>query len=146
MSDSRGSHRKMSATQRGRLRERVWNRDNGTCWLCHKPVTLDEMTLDHEIPRVLGGKGGANLRAAHARCNNKRGAPGFNPAPASKPRPSPPKKRSKNCKLCNSHPCLGGCMRSGMPLHHITNDNAADFLAKLAAQKQDEDRQTGKAQ
>lgn len=54
-------------------------RDMWTCWLCHRPVDPKgvgslEPTMDHVIPKSLGGKRTpANLRLAHAKCNRDRG-------------------------------------------------------------------------
>ena len=56
-------------------------RDNWTCWLCGEPILLtaagrSAATLDHVVPKLYKGPNtAANLRLAHARCNNRRGAP-----------------------------------------------------------------------
>jgi len=63
------------------LRQRVFERDLGLCWLCQKPCRFDlrpphpaAFTLDHVKPKGLGG-GNAfdNLKAAHYICNQVRG-------------------------------------------------------------------------
>ena len=56
-------------------------RDGKRCWLCgekmdfHGPRTSARAaTLDHVIPRSLGGPNAdTNLRLAHRSCNNRRG-------------------------------------------------------------------------
>lgn len=56
------------------LRRRVWERDQGACWICQEPVPLEVMTLDHQVPRSKGGRATFdNLRAAHEICNRERG-------------------------------------------------------------------------
>jgi len=55
-------------------RLKVYEKGGGVCWLCHRPLTLEEMSLDHVIPRSLGGGFRiANLMPAHKVCNAKRG-------------------------------------------------------------------------
>lgn len=60
-----------NSRQRSRLRAVVLVRDGGRCWLCGK---LGATTIDHVIPRSLGGPDTLdNLRAAHGSCNSARG-------------------------------------------------------------------------
>lgn len=48
-------------------------RDNGICWICEQPGAT---TCDHVKPVRAGGATIlSNLKAAHRRCNTKRGAP-----------------------------------------------------------------------
>jgi len=63
-------------------RRAIYERDNWTCWLCGEPVdTSDDPrsglwypTLDHIVPRVLGGDhSDDNLKCAHRTCNSSRG-------------------------------------------------------------------------
>jgi 5-methylcytosine-specific restriction endonuclease McrA len=63
---------------RGRLHRRVRAQvlaEETRCWLCGDPgSTEDPLTLDHVVPRALGGPTTrANGRAAHLSCNLKRG-------------------------------------------------------------------------
>jgi 5-methylcytosine-specific restriction endonuclease McrA len=45
------------------------------CGLCGKPMGLDEATLDHIVPRALGGSNHhSNLQFAHGPCNWRKGA------------------------------------------------------------------------
>jgi 5-methylcytosine-specific restriction endonuclease McrA len=54
------------------IRAHVLERDGGRCWICGE---LGATTVDHVIPRHHGGTDHpANLRAAHATCNYRRGA------------------------------------------------------------------------
>jgi 5-methylcytosine-specific restriction endonuclease McrA len=44
------------------------------CWLCNKAIVGEEPTIDHVVPRALGGTHQlSNLRLAHDRCNRRRG-------------------------------------------------------------------------
>ena len=44
------------------------------CWLCLKPITNGDLTMDHVVPRSKGGRTTRdNLRPAHSKCNRKRG-------------------------------------------------------------------------
>lgn len=55
-----------------RLRRAVLRRDAGVCWLCGQGGAR---TVDHLIPRVLGGSDSLeNLAAAHRDCNGRKGA------------------------------------------------------------------------
>lgn len=46
-----------------------------TCYLCKKPITREEeQTMDHLLPKSLGGKTSPdNLMPAHRVCNQRRG-------------------------------------------------------------------------
>lgn len=51
---------------------RVWNRENGICYLCGKPVAQEGPTVryDHrEMREVSGDDTDANLYATHERCH-----------------------------------------------------------------------------
>jgi hypothetical protein len=51
-------------------RRAIYERDNGLCGFCGRPVPFEAMHLDHIHPRGLGGSNGAaNLRPAHRACN-----------------------------------------------------------------------------
>ena len=50
----------------------TWGRD---CHLCGLPITEDDLSFDHLIPRSKGGTTNVNnLRAAHRLCNSARGS------------------------------------------------------------------------
>jgi 5-methylcytosine-specific restriction endonuclease McrA len=52
----------------------LYERDGGKCHLCHKRVSFKQLSIDHIIPKSLGGPGSwENLAIAHLRCNVKRG-------------------------------------------------------------------------
>lgn len=66
---------------RRRRIERIRERDGALCWLCGRALdwTLRKgrypgITLDHVVPRSLGGTGVlSNLKLAHRICNTVRG-------------------------------------------------------------------------
>lgn len=73
------------ASRSQRRRARFLERNGGRCYLCGEPLTLETMTVDHYVPRALGGSNRrANLRLACAPCNHRKGCappPGYAPAP-----------------------------------------------------------------
>lgn len=74
---------KPGSKYRARLRRRVFERDDWTCWICGgkvdpsvSPKAKTFPTLDHVLPWSEGGKWTmANLRTAHRGCNNERHNP-----------------------------------------------------------------------
>ena len=59
------------------LRQAVYDRDQGVCWLCEAPVVRAQASLDHVLPRALGGGNElGNLRLAHRRPQPATGCPG----------------------------------------------------------------------
>ena len=61
--------------QRERLRAELLVRDGGICAYCADPLTAKTMTIDHFIPRVLGGTDDpSNLMSACFTCNVRKGA------------------------------------------------------------------------
>jgi 5-methylcytosine-specific restriction endonuclease McrA len=63
-----------------KVKKAVYERDNGTCWLClspveqhHHPNADQAPSLDHVVPRSRGGSHDIdNLRLAHRICNSIR--------------------------------------------------------------------------
>ena len=54
-------------------RKNVWERDDGVCQYCGKELKLSEMTFDHVIPKVQGGKTRwDNIVSACLKCNTKK--------------------------------------------------------------------------
>lgn len=59
-------------------KEKLYELQNGLCWLCWQPIDLKahgerRASIDHYIPRSKGGKNTwANKLLAHADCNSKR--------------------------------------------------------------------------
>lgn len=52
------------------IREYIWNRDNRRCIYCGKKLRLDEMWIEHKIPRVFGGTSEeSNLLCSCKDCN-----------------------------------------------------------------------------
>ena len=60
-------------------RRRLYNKQAGRCAICGEGMKLradgmEAVTLDHKVPRSIGGGGHiSNLRAVHRRCNELRG-------------------------------------------------------------------------
>lgn len=53
----------------------IYGRDKGMCALCGKPVSFQQMTVDHVHPKVLGGGDEiTNICVAHHDCNVKKNA------------------------------------------------------------------------
>jgi 5-methylcytosine-specific restriction endonuclease McrA len=106
----------------------IWERDQGCCWLCGRAVTLEDMTLDHVVPKSKGGKANVeNLKAACFECNNKRG--NGDPRPEKKHN-----KRRHKSQPKSSHV-------RGPAMGHITNENAKEILTtdeRIAMQKRAE--------
>lgn len=53
----------------------AWNRVNGLCWWCGKPVAPDGLDVrwDHETPRELSADDSAdNLAPLHVRCHDRK--------------------------------------------------------------------------
>lgn len=53
----------------------AWNRVNGLCWWCGKPVAADGLDVewDHELPRELSADDSAeNLAPLHVRCHDQK--------------------------------------------------------------------------
>jgi 5-methylcytosine-specific restriction endonuclease McrA len=49
-------------------------RDDSTCYLCHRKLEADEITLDHVTPKSRGGTdAGENLKVACLNCNEIKG-------------------------------------------------------------------------
>ena len=49
-------------------------RDGWRCWLCGEFMGEGDVSIDHLLPRSLGGTHEqANLKLAHVGCNNRRG-------------------------------------------------------------------------
>src|SRR5690349_20242374 len=55
-------------------RVRIIERDCATCYMCHRKLAFEEITLDHVRPRSRGGsEEDENLRVACEPCNNRKG-------------------------------------------------------------------------
>ena len=51
----------------------VFERDNGTCYLCNEEVDPNNFHLDHVVPITGGGEHSyANVRLTHPECNQRR--------------------------------------------------------------------------
>jgi 5-methylcytosine-specific restriction endonuclease McrA len=57
-----------------RWRYEVAERDGAVCALCSRPLDVERATLDHIVPRSMGGPDHPdNLQLTHYHCNVKRG-------------------------------------------------------------------------
>jgi hypothetical protein len=57
-----------------KLHKKLWAASKLTCWLCKEPIMEEDFSLDHYLPKSLGGKNNIdNLKPAHRRCNYARG-------------------------------------------------------------------------
>ena len=86
----------MSYQRIKKLKARVRERDGDNCWLCGERISKNARgqrrgTLDHVIPRSLGGPNSImNLKLAHKACNEARGhKPPGNYLKAEEEQPSP---------------------------------------------------------
>lgn len=52
------------------VRRIVYKRYKGKCAICRKPIALEEMTIDHILPKSKGGGGDfSNMQAVCESCN-----------------------------------------------------------------------------
>ena len=64
-----------SRKEKAELRVLLWNATNGRCCLCGYFIkNLDHMTMDHVIPKHMGGRNRYNLVPAHRQCNHVKGS------------------------------------------------------------------------
>jgi 5-methylcytosine-specific restriction endonuclease McrA len=60
----------MSSRKNNTLRAKLWCSQFGHCAICGKKIrSLLHVTIDHVVPRSLGGSNEWNRVAAHKRCN-----------------------------------------------------------------------------
>lgn len=66
----RQDRRQHQATKIAKIKER----DGTLCYLCGKPITNGDMTMEHLIPKSKGGSSRVdNLALVHGRCNTRKG-------------------------------------------------------------------------
>ena len=52
------------------IRNKIFQRSSGICYLCGEVLTIEEFTVDHVLPLSKGGTNRQkNLRATHEKCN-----------------------------------------------------------------------------
>lgn len=67
-----GKHAKQNSVRFSR--KNVWIRDEGRCQYCNREVSSNNFTLDHVIPRTLGGSTmWTNVVTCCGPCNQKKG-------------------------------------------------------------------------
>lgn len=55
-------------------RIRLWEAHGGRCGICSRPVALEEMHIDHIVPRSRGGLDVTdNMHPSHPLCNHRKG-------------------------------------------------------------------------
>jgi|ERR1051326_714258 5-methylcytosine-specific restriction endonuclease McrA len=55
-------------------RRRIIQRDNQTCYMCHRKVGYRELVIDHVIPITRGGSHSeGNMKVACPACNSRKG-------------------------------------------------------------------------
>jgi len=60
--------------QKWNLKKRLFIEQDGRCFLCGQPVTVDGGNLDHFRPLSRGGENYAhNIKLTHFECNTKKG-------------------------------------------------------------------------
>lgn len=63
----------MAQVARDALKSMIWERDGHICRLCFLPISLDDVHLDHIIPRMRGGLDMIdNLQSSHRACNSAK--------------------------------------------------------------------------
>lgn len=71
--------RRAKPCARASRRESIYQREHlrygfVPCWVCGKHVTKAKATLEHILPKSLGGSdAGSNLAISHGTCNSTRG-------------------------------------------------------------------------
>jgi hypothetical protein len=67
-------HRAKTRTKGVSRRREIYERDNGTCYMCNVNLELKQVELDHLVPASrLGDSSPANLAISCMRCNRSRG-------------------------------------------------------------------------
>lgn len=57
---------------------KLFHSENNTCYICNRKMPIEELTVDHMIPKALGGKSSMdNLRCCCKLCNNLKGQLAF---------------------------------------------------------------------
>jgi hypothetical protein len=67
--------RKLSQKGYEELKEKLWETQDGRCFICEEPIdmALHQVEVDHVIPLQLGGADGPeNFALAHASCNESK--------------------------------------------------------------------------
>lgn len=55
--------------------KKIFDAQNELCYLCDKPLSVYDCTIDHVVPRSKGGKNTLrNILLVHSRCNHLKGS------------------------------------------------------------------------
>ena len=57
---------------RAAIRIQLYELGEGKCLLCHQPMKIEKLTLDHVIPKSKRGREAGNFLPAHSGCNRKK--------------------------------------------------------------------------
>lgn len=53
---------------------KLFDAQEGICYLCNDPLTIYDITVDHVVPKSRGGKDSMrNILLTHSRCNSEKG-------------------------------------------------------------------------
>lgn len=63
---------KLQSVKYTRKRALLWKAGGRRCYLCESPLAYHRCTLDHVVPKALGGGDTGNLAPAHQRCNQNK--------------------------------------------------------------------------
>lgn len=67
--------RGINSKQKRKIKERLFHHQDAKCWVCGTRRSIRTFTIDHVLPKRLGGRANRkNLRLACFECNQKRGA------------------------------------------------------------------------
>ncbi|MBS0187097.1 MAG: HNH endonuclease [Planctomycetes bacterium] len=55
-------------------RKLLWLRQHRRCVYCRREIAYHAATIDHVVPRSMGGRGGSNLVVACETCNSTKGS------------------------------------------------------------------------
>ena len=60
--------------ERDKIRHKLWLKSNKTCTICNNKIMLENVTIDHVIPKLYCGVNSMkNYRSACLDCNSRRG-------------------------------------------------------------------------
>ena len=64
----------MKVADKKKIQQWLWKKYKGKCYYCEKPLSKKDATMDHWVPKLLGGTNiRSNLRLSCFECNNSKG-------------------------------------------------------------------------